>query len=310
MLLSIQQLTMFGVPRNSEISFQVFHDESGTYVPGAGDRWLLHGVLLVPERKLNEVFAALQETRKDTGYYQEVHYVKLRGHMRGPKAQCATRWLRLYGRQFSDYCFYHCLAIDTHSPGFKHDRFEKAHHAYNRFARMAIEGAIAWSLKRFKRVALKLYSDAKSRKEGDDNFADYLPREVCRSINRRRKKKPAAYPEIQLLHPNVIFIDSDPSVVTSDLREECECTQLVDLMTGSIGQALTGRSGQQAKIALAETVGRWIKDTRQPPWLQSEDLHRRFSVSCFPNERGHFYNPVLATTTENQLLLFNAPEED
>jgi hypothetical protein len=309
MSFSPQQLTKFGVPANPEISFQVFHDESGTYVPGAGDRWLLHGVLFVPEEKQSGAFAALQQTRQDTGYYEEVHYVKLRGHVTGPKAQCTTGWLRLYVGQFADFCFYHCLAVDTHSPDFQHDRFGERHHAYNRFARMTIEGAIAWSLKPYARVAFKFHSDAKSRKEGD-NFAEYVPREVCRSINEKRKKRPAAYPEIRLLRPEVIFVESDPSVVMSELREECECIQIVDLITGSIGQALTGRSGQPAKIALAEIVGRWIEDTRQPPWLQSEDLHRRFSVSCFPNEQRHFYNPALATTNKDQLSFFDALEED
>lgn len=309
MSFSAQQLTMFGVPANPEIAFHIFHDESGTYVPGAGDRWLLHGVLFVPEAKRGEVFAALQDVRQKTGYNEEVHHQKLRQSVTGLKARCATGWLRFYFGQFSDFCFYHCLAVDTHSPDFQHDRFGERHHAYNRFARMAIEGAIAWSLKPYARVALKFHSDVKSRKEGD-NFAEYVPSEVCLSIDEKRKKKPAAYPEIRLLHPEVILVESDPSVVMSDLREECECVQLVDLMTGSIGQALTGRSGQRAKIALAEIVGGWIEDTRQPPWLQSEDLHRRFSVSCFPNEQGHFYNPALATTSKNQLSLFDAPEED
>jgi len=304
-----QQLTMFGVPADSEIAFNVYHDESGSYVPRAGDRWLLHGILLVAQRKQAELLMVLEDARQQSGYYEELHYHKLLDSIAGPKAQCAADWLRLYVGQFSDTCFCHCLAVDTQSAGFDHGRFGEPHHAYNRFARMAIEGAIAWSLKPYARVALKFHSDAKSRKEGD-NFAEYVPREVCRSINEKRQKRPAAYPEIRLLHPDVILVDSDPSLVVGELREECECIQLVDLLTGSIGQALTGRSGKRAKVALGEIVARWIEDSRQPPWLQSEDLHRRFSVSCFPNEQGHFYNPVLAATSKDQPSLFDALEED
>ncbi len=298
-----QQLTMFDVQANPEIAFNVYHDESGTYVPGAGDRWMLHGVLFVPEKRQDEVFMALQKVRQDVAYHEELHYVTLRQHGRGPKARCAKGWARLYVGKFSEFCFYHCLAVDTHSPGFQHDRFNKQHHAYNRFARMALEGALAWSLKQYQRLALKFHSHEKFHREGDD-FAAYIPREVCRSIDEKHTRKPMSYPEIRLLCPEVIPVVSDPAQASPEMWQECELTQLVDLMTSNIAQALTGRSGQRAKIALAEMVAHWIEDTRKPPWLQTGKLHRRFSVSCFPDERGRFYNPTLAVTTRYQLPLF------
>lgn len=300
-----QQLTMFGVPTNPESVFNVYHDESGTYVPGTGDRWLLHGVLFVPEERQNEVYLKLQQVRQDVGHDEEMHYVKLRSHLTGPKARCARGWLDLYGRQLSEFCFYHCLAVDTHSPGFEHNRFGERHHAYNRFARMAIEGAIAWSLKGYRRVTLKLHSDEKFHREGD-NFATYVPHETCVSIAEKRRRNPGNYPKIRLVHPEVIPVPSDPSKVGPDTRQECEIIQLVDLMTSSITQALTDRSAQKAKISLAEAIALWIEDTRKPPWLQTEELHRRFSVSCFPDEKGRFYNPSLAVMNRNQPALFEA----
>lgn len=142
-----QQPTLPGMPEeNPEVTFSVYHDESGTYVPGGGDRWLCHGVLFVPEKRQGEIYKALQEVRQTVDYWEEVHYTKLRVHLTGPKARCAKGWLNIYVC-YSEFCFYHCLAVDTHSPSFDHNRFGKPHHAYNRFARMAIEGTIAWSLK-------------------------------------------------------------------------------------------------------------------------------------------------------------------
>ncbi|HEC36521.1 MAG TPA: hypothetical protein ENI39_08310 [Anaerolineae bacterium] len=303
-----QQLTMFGVEAHPEIVFNVYHDESGTYVPAGGDRWLLHGVLFVPVEKQSQLIEALQHVRRDVGYFEEVHYCKLRQSTTGPKARCARGWLNFYVAQFSEFCYYHCLAVDTHSSGFDHSRFPAPHYAYNRFARMAIEGGIAWSLKQYYRVALRFYSDSKFRREGD-NFAVYVPRQVMRAIEEKRRKRPSAYPEVRLLHTEVIAVDSDPANASPELREESELIQLVDLLTSNIAQALTGRSGQKAKIALAEMVARWIEDTRQPPWLQTEELHRRFSVSCFPDERERFYNPTLAVTKRNQLSLLGNEEE-
>lgn len=237
-----QQLTMFGVQANPEIAFNVYHDESGTYVPVAGDRWLLHGALFVPEAKQTQVFSALQAARAGAGYYGHVHYVRLRKSLMGPKAQCCTKWLHIYAGQFSEFCFYHCLAVDTHSPSFRHDRFDKPHHAYNRFARMALEGAIAWSLRQYQRVAFKFHSHDKFRQEGD-SFATYIPREVCKSVHKKHAQKPADYPEIRLLHPEVIPVVSDPAQASPEMRQECELTQLVDLMTSSIRQALAASSG-------------------------------------------------------------------
>lgn len=298
-----QQLALPGTPVSLEVAFNVYHDESGNYVPGADDRWLFHGVLFVPRDKQNEAYQALQQIRQRENYFEEVHYTKIRGHSMGPKARCAKGWLNLYAKRFSDFCFYHCLAIDTCSPSFEHDRFGEPHHAYNRFARMAIEGAIAWSLKTYPRVALKFYSDGKFRKEGD-NFATYIPEETHKSIAKKRCKKPSDYPEIRLLHSEVVAVDSDPRKVSQDLQEECELIQLVDLITSSVAQALTARSGQEAKIALGEMVAQWIDDARKPPWLQTEDLHRRFSVSCFPAEKGGFYNPYPSILSRNQASFF------
>ena len=299
-----QQLAMFGVPANLEFAFNVYHDESGNY---GGARWLLHGVLFVPEERQAQLYAALQKCRESAEYYEEMHFIKLQ-RPTGPKASCAKGWLRIYATQFSEFCFYHCLAVDTRSPGFEHERFGEPHYAYNRFARMAVERGIAWSLNRYPRVALRFYSDAKFRQEGD-NFATYIPEQICKSIAEKRKKKTGHYPEIRLLHPEVIPVDSNPSRVEANLREASELIQLVDLITSDVAQALTGRSGQKAKIVLAEMVARWIEDTRKPPWLQTEELYRRFSVSCFPDSKGQFYDPSLAMMNRNQPALFEFEEE-
>lgn len=60
----------------------------------------------------------------------------------------------------------------------------------------------------------------------------------------------------------------------------------------------------EAKIALTGMIARWIEDTRKPPWLQARELHRRFSVYCFPDGRGRLYNPTFATTNRLQSPLF------
>ncbi|MFX0136312.1 MAG: hypothetical protein ACFFDN_21910 [Candidatus Hodarchaeota archaeon] len=298
-----KNLTIFGISSDPDPVFNIFHDESGTYKPGTGDRWLLHGILFVPERIQSALVRVLFDVRKKQDYFEEVHYVKLRSSILGPKAQCARGWLNLYVCKFAEKCFYHCLAIDTHSPAFQHNKFGVPYYAYNYFARVAIVGGIAWSLKKFSKVTLKFHTDGKSRQMGD-NFVTYIPKAVINAVNSKRIKKPSRYPEIRLAHQEVIPIESDPKLVCVDKKEECELIQLVDLLTSNISQAMIMSSCQKAKIVLSELIAQLIEDVKKPPWLQTKKLHRCFSVSCFPDEKGKYYNPTLAVTNRNQISLF------
>lgn len=309
MTVTHSQTTMFDVPASPETAFNVYHDESGSYIPGAGDRWLLHGVLFVPEAAQGKVYIALQNARQEADFHDEVHYVRLRKSVRGPKARCAMNWLGLYVGQLSECCFYHCLAVDTRSPSFRHDGFAERYHVYNYYARVAIVGGIAWCLASVPRVALRFHSDKRIR-EDRDNFVTYICRQVCATVESKRQNRSVAYPEVRLLHPEVLLIDSDPASAPRHLSQECELTQLVDLLTSSIAQTLAGASGQKAKIALADMMARYVEDTRKPPWLQTEELHRRFSLSCYPDPQGQFYNPTLVASHRYQMRLFPEPKED
>ena len=296
------------LPPPPEPIFNVYHDESGTYVRDKGDRWLIHGILFVLEHKQDEIFEMLQTIRKELDYHHEVHFKKLRNN-NGQKAQVIKKWLNVY-LSFSDHCFYHCLAIDTHSPAFQHDKFSTPYYVYNYFTRVAIVGAIAWALKSYPKVKLRFHSDHKRRPK-DDNFAEYIPQAVLKAIQTKRDVKPSAYPEITLLNQEIVLIESNPQKATPDLRVESEMIQLTDIITASVAQALTA-IGNQAKIKMSEIVGAWIEDTRKLPWKQEKNLHRRFSLSCFPNAKGEFYNPMLAIVEQKQspLPLFSKDMPD
>ncbi len=288
------------LPPPPVLSFNLYHDESGNYVGDGGDRWLLHGVLFVPEHRQGELLQALQAAREETKYHHELHFTKLRGKT-GPRANCIHRWLKIY-LGFSDYCYYHCLAVDTRSTSFQHDRFSDAYHVYNYFARTAMVGGIAWSMKGQSKIKLSFYSDAKRRPQRD-NFAEYIPGAVQTAIHQKRQTKPGNYPEIDLTHRHVILVDSNPQSVTAELQSASEFIQLTDLLTASVAQAIIASSGIQAKVNMGQMLASWIEDTRKPPWLQTNELHRRFSLSCFPNDKGEFYNPVLAVSQRDQLQL-------
>jgi hypothetical protein len=74
---------------------------------------------------------------------------------------------------------------------------------------MSIENAVPWFLSSFERIELTFYSDAKSRKLGD-NFEAYLPAAVCESLLKKREAKPSLYPAVTSYSPEVICLESDP----------------------------------------------------------------------------------------------------
>jgi hypothetical protein len=307
-----RQLTMFGVPAEPETTFHIYHDESGTFVPRTADtpmntdpnhRWLVHGVLFIPTHRIPATITLLQQARDATKHTGEVHFVGLRRTVKGTLAQCTQHWLDLYLTQLSEWCHFHALAVDTFSAGFRHEKFRQAHIAYNYWAKVAMIAGISWSLKAYPRVAVRFFSDRKYRKH-IDNFRTYIPKEVAKSIAQKRVQKPLHYPKLRLLDHEVALTTSDPSYATPDTYADTELIQLVDLLTSGIVQALSLRSQQRAKVVMGEILADWIEDTRLPPWLQSQDLHRHFSLSCFPNRKGEFHDPNLATSNRKQLTLF------
>ena len=295
-----QQLPLdaFGAPAGKAGRFNVYHDESGTDT--MHDRFQLHGALLVAAHggQWARAGAALAAARR--GYTGRIHFVELRDNARSPKARIAADWLRLYFGELAGYCFYKCMIADTRAPAFNPARFPKAFHLYNHTATLAVFGGIVWSLKAYDEVALELYSEGITRPD-EDNFCTYLPDELVR---RARRRKPGAGPRVTVPGGRVTLVPGDPRQAEPELAGHCEFIQLTDLLTGAVAQALNAPATQQVKLDLGQMAAGWIEDARRPPWHQQHDLHRRFSVSCFPDARGGFYDVPLAIEGRGQLKLF------
>jgi hypothetical protein len=286
------------VPAGKAGRFRVYHDESGTDT--THDRFQLHGALLVAAHggRWQRAAKALASARR--GYTGRIHFVALRDNARNPKAQIAAEWLRLYFRELSGFCFYKCMIADTHAPGFDPARFPKPFQLYNHTATLAVFGGVVWSLKPYDEVTLELYSEKISRPD-EDNFSTYLPSEIVR---RARRRKASAGPVVVVPGGQVTLVPGNPRQATPEMAGHCEFIQLTDLLTGAVAQALNAPATQQVKLDLGQMAAGWIEDSRRPPWRQQHDLHRRFSVSCYPDARGGFYNVPLAIEGRGQMRLF------
>lgn len=295
MINQYHQSSFIDVPSEKSEKFNVYHDESGTNITQT--RFQLHGVLFVPDTKLQETLKLLRDARN--GYKGRIHFKELRDNSSSLRSKVATEWLKLFFNCISTNCFYKCMILDMGQPASDRSRLPKPSIIYNGTARSAIFSGIVWSLKEYDKVTLSVYSEAITRTK-EDNFEEYIPRELI-----KRAKGNKNCPNIIIPSTRVVLVNGDPLKVESALSEHCEFIQLTDLITGAVNQAINANASQKIKIGLGSLVATWINDTRLLPWLQTKELHRRFSVSCRPIDKDKFYDVELQILLKDQLKFDN-----
>jgi hypothetical protein len=194
------------------------------------------------------------------------------------------------------------MVADTAAKSEKINRFEKPYHLYNYTAMLAIRSAIPWSFKDYDQIRLQIYSEKMDRAE-EDNFTSYLPKEIARRVSTKHQGRPK---NPTLLEPieNVHLIPGDPHTAKPEDIGHCEFLQMTDILTSAVAQAINASAIQAIKIDIAEFMASWVEDTRLPPWSQDHGLHRRFSVSCFPDAAGGFFDIPLSIKSKGQMELF------
>jgi hypothetical protein len=119
-----------------------------------------------------------------------------------------------------------------------------------------------------------------------------LPTELEREFTERRLKAGKSYP-LTVVSPSE-FVDSKPS--SSDARwADSELVQLCDLLLGGACDALElpGRSPKTGRLRLARPVASVLAEALQVPWFQHIEVHRRFSVSVYPDNFNLAYPALL-----------------
>lgn len=286
-----QQLPFFDeVPQKSK-SFLIFHDESGTDL--SHERFQLHGALFIPTDKFNDTYDKLSSFRG--GCKGRLHFKNLRDKHSREKSTVVKKWLDCFYDELANYCFYKCLILDTHSSFFDREKLKHPHYVYNHTAMLAVFSGITWFFNRFDEISIMMFSEDVSRSR-DDNFCDYLPSTVVKKANQRHKP-----PKVSFNNEKIILVSGDPKTVENEYCKQCELIQLTDILTSSVHQAIVAGAQQEIKLEIGKLVADWITDTRLPPWAQSKDLHRKFSISSYPSRNGSFYDVPLSIVTKEQL---------
>jgi hypothetical protein len=291
------QTSFFGVSPQRTANFRVYHDESGTDREHA--RFLFQGALFIPEARWQHCLECLSSARGD--YHGRIHFVDLRDNTPSQKGRAAWNWISTFFVSLSHYCPYKCMVVDTAAKSQRITAFQQPYHLYNYAAMLAVRSALPWSLSEYDEVGLTIFSEHVDRTT-EDNFTSYVPTEIARRSQTRAAGRPKCPSVTQPMEP-IQLIPGDPAACNADQVEHCEFIQLVDLLTSAVAQAVNASAQQAIKVDMAHFVAAWIQDTRRPPWLQARDLHRRFSVSCFPSSSGSFYDVPLALVSKKQAFL-------
>lgn len=123
------------------------------------------------------------------------------------------------------------------------------------------------------------------------------------TVEKKLARGKGTYPKTKVASP-VQLVSSDPEKVGPHERCLSEMVQLADLFSTAISQSIARTSSQTVKLNIAELLVPFIEDIREVPWMQRHDLHRVFTLACYPNPRGEFYNPVLKIRDRRQPNLF------
>jgi len=113
-------------------------------------------------------------------------------------------------------------------------------------------------------------------------------------------------PDLKLKSP-IITLSGDPEKVAPEFAGYCEFLQMTDVLTSAVAESINAGATKLIKIELAKLVAKEVLDVRKLPWEQDKDLHRRFSISCFPNAQGGFYDCDLAVTHSKDQLPLSLP---
>lgn len=269
-------------PHQSPLAVTAVHDESGNY---GADRYFATGFVFVLDEHVEAVLAALRAAREENDYWGEIHYSKIT--QGSAKYRTALDWMVIAeGEMASGHVRAKVLSVDTHAPGFEHDRFRRRpHHAYNRFTRMVLESGLSWCFCADADILdVRVLSDEKSRRYGGDdedpsatdNFDTYLPRATNPSYVSAR----FVPPRVELVSPGDWHQECDTA---------CELVQLADLIISSTAAAIRGPSRKRQKLRLARIAAEWVC---------SSELDRRFGASVYAPPDWLDPVPIVRSRTE------------
>jgi hypothetical protein len=257
--------------------------------------FLAHGVLFVPDESFSALMTALQSARHQHRYYEEIHYREIKGASAQNSAyQVARDWTVSYFSSFVRRCPFKVFIVENaEHRSFPYPGDEDYPNHLLRSLVATVTSGLAWSFHREAQVRLRIVHDD-TDSEVDRAAASALPYELQARWNTRKVASSRPRPHLRVRPAE--FVDSDPKNVGSDRWPESEFIQLCDLLLGAAFDALNLKpipKNRHGRLRLSRAVMAVLGDTLEVPWLQQVPVHRKFSVSLYPDRHGFAYPAAL-----------------
>lgn len=268
-----------------------FHDE---IKPEKGKiPFLAHAILYVPEPWEPLLLKGLHDARSRHNYSGEIHWREIKAGDRSNKFRVAQDWIHFYLTTALKGCAFKAYLVeDGPNRSFPYPGELSYPNHLLLSTKSALKAGIAWSFNREDKVRLELVFD-ETDNEVERLVARQVPALLKRECNERRLAGTKAYPWIR---PSVVrFVSSNPNRVTPDDYAACEFIQLCDLLLGASFQALgvLPEPDKAGRRKLASSIMEVLGETMHLPWLQQVPVHRKFSVSLYPDKFNFAYTAAL-----------------
>jgi hypothetical protein len=207
----------------------------------------------------------------------EIHYTKADSSKSHALHEICLSWADLI-MKIRGMAYFKMFYLDLENLNM--DRFGKKdiENAYNRFFRSGIIGGVKFFFKRnYNKIVInKIYHDESHAKETHEFFPWYTGHKINSTGNSK----------LIVENEDIIFVNSDHKVYSSDQEEYINSSQLIqftDLFIGSTTQNIFNLSDDSFKKKLAMKVRPAIKNLLEGDYEDTEPHRDHVSISFFPN---------------------------
>ena len=256
--------------------------------------FLAHGVLFVPEDWIPILVDSLYRIRKQYGFFDEVHWRTITGAGSNSQFCVAREWIKYYLATAIRGCTFKAFIVeDGPNRRFPYPGDIDYPEHLLKSTKASLKAGIAWSFHRERKVRLQLIFDDTDN-EMERSIASQVHDVLQAECNTLRLDGMKRYPWLRV--SPVEFHPSNPKESSSESLPYTEFIQLCDLLLGASFQALQlsqPPKNQPGRRQLAKSIMEVLAETLQVPWFQQIQVHRKFSVSLYPDKFNFAYPAAL-----------------
>jgi hypothetical protein len=233
----------------------------------------------------------------------EIHHREIKaGTPQDKTFLVAQDWLRSYFSRFVKGCSFKAFIVDYE--GSQHFPFPGETGFPEHLERSTLSaflGALAWSFPKEEQIRLRFVSDETDNELERQVLRD-LPHALATKWNERQMAKVKRGPWMRA--SEVEFVSSNPKAVDTAHAIHSEFIQLSDVLLGACFDALelVAPPNNNGRRELSKSVLGAIGETIKVPWLQQVPVHRRFSVSLYPDANNFAYPAALRSVRRHCTL--------